>query len=301
MFERFTDSARAAVVGAQTEARALGHGWIGTEHLLLAVLREPERPVARQLAGLGLTHDRLHAEVVTTLGGHHDDGSALRDLGIDLDAVRARVEEQFGPGALDPQPAPARRGRVRRCGAAAAGQEGLRRAHPVQPEREEGLELALRESVGLGSREILVEHLVLGLMRAEGWPPRGHPAGRPPTTYAGRCWTARARGPTAPSASADRGHDLVADVEVGPDVLHVVGVLERLDQAEDLLGAVLVERHADRRQERRLGRVVVDAGVLQRGAHGDQVGGLETTSNASPRSLTSSAPASSTARARRPR
>ena len=111
MFERFTDAARAAVVGAQAEARALGHGWIGTEHLLLAVVQDPDRPVARQLAGLGLTHDRLHAEVVTTLGGHHDDGSALRDLGIDLDAVRARVEEQFGPGALDLPPARARQGR----------------------------------------------------------------------------------------------------------------------------------------------------------------------------------------------
>ena len=122
MFERFTDAARAAVVGAQTEARALGHGWIGTEHLLLAVVQDPDRPVARQLAGLGLTHDRLHAEVVTTLGGHHDDGSALRDLGIDLDAVRARVEEQFGPGALDP----AARTRAAQAAAACCGAAGGR-------------------------------------------------------------------------------------------------------------------------------------------------------------------------------
>jgi ATP-dependent Clp protease ATP-binding subunit ClpA len=167
MFERFTDSARAAVVGAQTEARALGHGWIGTEHLLLAVVRDPDRPVARQLAGLGLTHDRLHAEVVATLGGHHDDGSALRDLGIDLDAVRARVEEQFGPGALDPEPArPRRRGLLRRRPRPARKDCG---GHiPFSRSAKKGLELALRESVGLGSREILVEHLVLGLMRAEG-------------------------------------------------------------------------------------------------------------------------------------
>ena len=169
MFERFTDSARAAVVGAQAEARALGHGWIGTEHLLLAVLRDPDRPIARQLAQLGLTHDRLHAEVVTTLGGHHDDGSALRDLGIDLDAVRARVEEQFGPGALDPEPtAPRRglRGRLRRHRRAARVDCG---GHiPFCRSAKKALELALRESVGLGSREILVEHLVLGLMRAEG-------------------------------------------------------------------------------------------------------------------------------------
>ena len=170
MFERFTDAARAAVVGAQAEARALGHGWIGTEHLLLAVVRDPDRPVARQLAGLGLTHDRLHAEVVTTLGGHHDDGSALRDLGIDLDAVRARVEEQFGPGALD-SAASTPRGEAAAacCGAAGAPARKDCGGHiPFSRSAKKGLELALRESVGLGSREILVEHLVLGLMRAEG-------------------------------------------------------------------------------------------------------------------------------------
>ncbi len=167
MFERFTDSARAVVVGAQTEARALGHGWIGTEHLLLAVVRDPDRPVARQLAVLGLTHDRLYAELVATMGGHHDDGSALRDLGIDLDAVRARVEEQFGPGALDPEPArPRRRGLLRHRRRPARKDCG---GHiRFSPSAKKGLELALRESVGLGSREILVEHLVLGLMRAEG-------------------------------------------------------------------------------------------------------------------------------------
>ena len=42
MFERFTTGAREVVVGAQTEARALGHGWIGTEHLLLAVAGRPD-------------------------------------------------------------------------------------------------------------------------------------------------------------------------------------------------------------------------------------------------------------------
>ncbi len=38
MFERFTDSAREAVVQAQVEARGLGHRYIGTEHLLLGRL-----------------------------------------------------------------------------------------------------------------------------------------------------------------------------------------------------------------------------------------------------------------------
>jgi ATP-dependent Clp protease ATP-binding subunit ClpC len=38
MFERFTESARIVVTGAQDEARQLGTGYIGTEHLLLALL-----------------------------------------------------------------------------------------------------------------------------------------------------------------------------------------------------------------------------------------------------------------------
>jgi len=40
MFERFTDRAREAVVQAQGEARLLRHNYIGTEHLLLGILRE---------------------------------------------------------------------------------------------------------------------------------------------------------------------------------------------------------------------------------------------------------------------
>ena len=167
MFERFTDSARTAVVGAQVEARALGHGWIGTEHLLLAAVAESATPLGRRLGGLGLTYDRVRAEVAATLGGSTDDGSALRDLGIDLDAVRARVEERFGPGALDQRPAPRRRGlrwRLRRRRPRDCGSGHI----PFSRSAKKALELALRESLALGQREIRVEHLVLGLMRADG-------------------------------------------------------------------------------------------------------------------------------------
>src|SRR5882757_1258098 len=69
-------------------------------------------------------------------------------------------------------------------------------------------------------------------------------------------------------------HDVVADVEVRVDVLHVVAVLERVDQAEHLAGALGVQRHGHRRQEARLGRLVVVARVLQRLADRDQVGRL---------------------------
>ena len=40
MFERFTDRARRVIVLAQEEARTLQHNYIGTEHLLLGLIRE---------------------------------------------------------------------------------------------------------------------------------------------------------------------------------------------------------------------------------------------------------------------
>src|ERR1700709_2200073 len=47
LFERFTERARQVVVLAQDEARALKHNYIGTEHILLGLLREEERTAAR--------------------------------------------------------------------------------------------------------------------------------------------------------------------------------------------------------------------------------------------------------------
>src|SRR3954470_4636713 len=74
--------------------------------------------------------------------------------------------------------------------------------------------------------------------------------------------------------SADGLHDLVADVEVRVDVLHVVAVLEGVDQAEDLARALLVERYRDAGHEAHVGGVVVDAGVLQGLADRDDVARL---------------------------
>jgi ATP-dependent Clp protease ATP-binding subunit ClpA len=74
MFERFTDQARRVVVLAQEEARLLGHGYIGTEHILLGLLAEGE--------GLAF--------------------QALASLGISLDAAREQVAEIIGEGAVQP-------------------------------------------------------------------------------------------------------------------------------------------------------------------------------------------------------
>jgi ATP-dependent Clp protease ATP-binding subunit ClpC len=68
VFERFTPPARQAVVLAQEEARLLDHGYIGTEHLLLGLLREEEGIAARVLAGLGLGIEDMRAEVERNVG-----------------------------------------------------------------------------------------------------------------------------------------------------------------------------------------------------------------------------------------
>src|SRR6516225_3481761 len=74
MFERFTDRARRVVVLAQDEARMLNHNYIGTEHILLGLIREGEGVAAR----------------------------ALESLGISREAVRRRVEEIIGQGRQAP-------------------------------------------------------------------------------------------------------------------------------------------------------------------------------------------------------
>jgi ClpA/ClpB-like protein len=68
VFERFTEQARHAVQLAQDEARTLKHDYIGTEHILLGLLREEQGPAARVLEGFGVTVERVRTQVVTTVG-----------------------------------------------------------------------------------------------------------------------------------------------------------------------------------------------------------------------------------------
>jgi ATP-dependent Clp protease ATP-binding subunit ClpA len=68
VFERFTERARQVVVYAQDEARALKHNYIGTEHLLLGLLREKEGPAARVLEGLDVTVEEVRAQVARIVG-----------------------------------------------------------------------------------------------------------------------------------------------------------------------------------------------------------------------------------------
>ena len=68
MFERFTERARRAVVLAQEEARKLDHGYIGTEHLLLGLIREGEGVAAKALESLGISLKTVREQVVARVG-----------------------------------------------------------------------------------------------------------------------------------------------------------------------------------------------------------------------------------------
>ena len=114
MFERFTDRARRVLVLAQEEARLLNHNFIGTEHLLLGLIHEGDSVAAK----------------------------ALRSLGVNLEAVREKVEETIGP-----------------AGAATTG------SPPFTPRAKKVLELSLREALQLGHNYIGTEHILLGVVR----------------------------------------------------------------------------------------------------------------------------------------
>ena len=68
VFERFTERARQVVVLAQDEARALKHNYIGTEHILLGLLREEEGLAARVLESLDITVEEVRAQVARIVG-----------------------------------------------------------------------------------------------------------------------------------------------------------------------------------------------------------------------------------------
>jgi ATP-dependent Clp protease ATP-binding subunit ClpA len=154
MFERFTDDARQTVVQAQYEARELRHAHIGTEHLLLGLLGRESTPSAQVLRAHGLTREAVIDAITAYRGSDDLDAEALTTLGIDLEAVRNRVEAAFGPGALEER----------------AGRSGGRRSRegghiPFTPRAKKVLELSLRETLALKQNRIADGHILLGLLR----------------------------------------------------------------------------------------------------------------------------------------
>jgi ATP-dependent Clp protease ATP-binding subunit ClpA len=166
MFERFSPSSRTIVDEARTHAMRLGHRYVGTEHLLMALCAEVQ-PTAPILRSFGLTVDAVEQDLVQLHRPRFDrDRAALAMLGIDLDRVRETVEAAFGPGALDSIETPSRRrrGKLRRRRRAPCPGPGLNQV-PFSPRAKKCLELALRESLRLGQSFIAPEHIALGVMR----------------------------------------------------------------------------------------------------------------------------------------
>lgn len=82
MFRRFTQRARNAVIHAQEEARQLNHSAIGTEHILLGVLREGEGVGAKALISMGTDLEKVRIEVTKLIGEKADSQMAAGDLPI---------------------------------------------------------------------------------------------------------------------------------------------------------------------------------------------------------------------------
>lgn len=133
MFERFTPSARAAVIAAASEAERRGDGVIGTDHLVAGLLSAAEPTVAASLAGIAPADLHRAQDALDT--------AALRDVGIDL-------------GDLPDPPSRVAGGRKRFRFSAAAKQT---------------ISAALREAVTAHDRHIGAEHILLALTDA---PPR---------------------------------------------------------------------------------------------------------------------------------
>jgi hypothetical protein len=148
--DRLAADARQAFELAQDEARTLNHNYIGTEHILLGVLRVERGLGARVLASLGVGLDQIRAELVRRLGGPTEPSpaGALRmtprskkalELALDgsehLLLALARVRDGLAAGVLrelgvDEPTLRKRLGRAA-CRCSFCGREGLDTRHLV--------------------------------------------------------------------------------------------------------------------------------------------------------------------------
>ena len=171
MFERFTDKARKVVILAKHKATERGDAEIGPVHMLYG-LSATDGVAARALTGLGVDAAAVERELARRAAGAASAGSgpgeaagdaeALAAIGIDLDEIRRKVEESFGPGALERVP-PSRKGPLNRTGRL-----------PMNDQAKLSLALGLKEAKALHHSYLGTEHLLLGLMRAAERQPRGY-------------------------------------------------------------------------------------------------------------------------------
>jgi ATP-dependent Clp protease ATP-binding subunit ClpA len=154
MLERFTRNARDIVLRAHESARAAGAAEVLPAHLFATVVESDGTLAVHVLEDLGAPREEVR-RVVHGLTGHRpaglsdDDAEALRVLGIDLDDVVRRIEDELGSPARPTSRARARHSRPRFARAS-----------------KKVLELSLREAIRLGDGFIGTEHVLLGLVRS---------------------------------------------------------------------------------------------------------------------------------------
>ncbi|GGY00325.1 Clp protease N-terminal domain-containing protein [Streptomyces minutiscleroticus] len=169
MFERFTEDARAVVVGAVAHAERTEAGKVEEQHLLLALLDRRADRASFALDALGLGEDgrksvaRALSEARRRGGLSRADADALSGLGIDLSEIVARVEEAHGAGALTGARTAGRGGRSRWPGLGTGHRPFARGAKDV-------LTGALRNALAHHDRHIGAEHLLLSLAARPGVP-----------------------------------------------------------------------------------------------------------------------------------
>jgi Clp amino terminal domain, pathogenicity island component len=168
MADYLTPDARAVAICAYEHAIRLGHRYLGGEHFLLA-LAAADQPVGAVLRDHGVTPERVGAEIVRLAGDGLFGGldqDALAAIGIDVGAVRARIEASFGPGALIQAGQAVCRGprlaRLNPRRVSGAERDGVFLPHA--PGVDQSRRNAQREAQARHGTQIGVEHLALGLL-----------------------------------------------------------------------------------------------------------------------------------------
>jgi ATP-dependent Clp protease ATP-binding subunit ClpC len=102
-FERFTAHAQKVLTLAQDDAASLGHGHIGTEHLLLGLVQEGEGLGARALAAVGVTITAIRPLVEGVVPPTPNEARPRRQI-IPTTRVKTVIDLAFKAAELDGQP-----------------------------------------------------------------------------------------------------------------------------------------------------------------------------------------------------
>ncbi len=174
MFERFTDKARSAMVTAKTAAREHGDDQIRLVHMLYGLVTS-DGVATRALTALGVDAAAVQRELGRTAtgagapgggepsgGADGGDAEALAAIGIDLDQIKRKIEQSFGPGALK---------RVPLTPKGPLNWFAVR--FPIDEQAKLSLALAVREARALHHNYVGTEHMLLGVLQAAGHNPHG--------------------------------------------------------------------------------------------------------------------------------